>query len=264
MLALAAVCAAGSVVKFSCVLLPPVALVLPATSGHYRTNPGPVRGRRCAASAKRSRLGRGYCRVDRCCCDVRGHLGGVRVSIFRLAERVGAIEYWKACGHRRRGSEPAGIGGNFGNATAGASDSWSVEAACATGALARGLLSVYGQTLPSDDVFSRQGTRDAGPTVLPRRRAGEDAAGDVARGGRRARLRGNASDRFGVRLRKPTWSALCLTLPPLIYGGVAMAAPSAVGIRHFLPVYPFVFIGDRNRRRVCCAPPGRTVGGPGF
>jgi hypothetical protein len=38
------------------------------------------------------------------------------------------------------------------------------------------------------------------------------------------------------------WTAACLILPPAIYLGVAMKSNLNLGIRHVLPVYPFIFI----------------------
>lgn len=39
------------------------------------------------------------------------------------------------------------------------------------------------------------------------------------------------------------WTALCLALPPALYLGQIMAANLNLGLRHALPVYPFLFIG---------------------
>jgi 4-amino-4-deoxy-L-arabinose transferase-like glycosyltransferase len=44
-------------------------------------------------------------------------------------------------------------------------------------------------------------------------------------------------------LRWPRWSTLCLTIPPLCYGLPAMLSGVNIGLRHILPVCPFIFIG---------------------
>jgi 4-amino-4-deoxy-L-arabinose transferase-like glycosyltransferase len=44
-------------------------------------------------------------------------------------------------------------------------------------------------------------------------------------------------------LRWPRWSTLCLTIPPLCYGLLAMFSGVNIGLRHILPVCPFIFIG---------------------
>ena len=38
------------------------------------------------------------------------------------------------------------------------------------------------------------------------------------------------------------WTLACLALTPIIYGGTAMAGNLNLGLRHVLPVYPFIFI----------------------
>jgi hypothetical protein len=38
------------------------------------------------------------------------------------------------------------------------------------------------------------------------------------------------------------WAISCLLAPPVIYFSVAVLMPTAVGLRHMLPVYPFLFI----------------------
>jgi hypothetical protein len=38
------------------------------------------------------------------------------------------------------------------------------------------------------------------------------------------------------------WSFACLTIPPLVYLGSAMTTNMNVGLRHVLPIYPFIFI----------------------
>jgi hypothetical protein len=40
-----------------------------------------------------------------------------------------------------------------------------------------------------------------------------------------------------------TWLAACLVVPPAIYMAAAMASSMNIGIRHILPVYPFMFMG---------------------
>ncbi|MEO6436346.1 MAG: hypothetical protein ABIP55_11395 [Tepidisphaeraceae bacterium] len=40
-----------------------------------------------------------------------------------------------------------------------------------------------------------------------------------------------------------TWSAACLLLPPAIYLASAMRSNLNLGLRHVLPVYPFIFVG---------------------
>ncbi|MGH7214625.1 MAG: glycosyltransferase family 39 protein [Tepidisphaeraceae bacterium] len=51
--------------------------------------------------------------------------------------------------------------------------------------------------------------------------------------------------RRGLILRIPEqwWLAACLMLPPGVYFASAVASNLNLGIRHMLPVYPFVFIG---------------------
>jgi 4-amino-4-deoxy-L-arabinose transferase-like glycosyltransferase len=44
-------------------------------------------------------------------------------------------------------------------------------------------------------------------------------------------------------LRWPGWSTLCLTIPPLCYGLPAILSGVNIGLRHILPVCPFIFIG---------------------
>jgi len=39
------------------------------------------------------------------------------------------------------------------------------------------------------------------------------------------------------------WPCACLIIPPLVYVLAAIATPATVGIRHLLPVYPYLFIG---------------------
>jgi hypothetical protein len=38
------------------------------------------------------------------------------------------------------------------------------------------------------------------------------------------------------------WLLLCVALPPLLYGLMAITTPAAAGLRHVLPIYPFLFI----------------------
>jgi hypothetical protein len=38
------------------------------------------------------------------------------------------------------------------------------------------------------------------------------------------------------------WSIICVGVPPILYGAGAMAANLNLGLRHILPVYPFIFI----------------------
>src|SRR5205085_7860262 len=38
------------------------------------------------------------------------------------------------------------------------------------------------------------------------------------------------------------WDAVCLTVPVIIYGGMAMASNFNLGIRHVLPLLPFLHI----------------------
>jgi hypothetical protein len=40
----------------------------------------------------------------------------------------------------------------------------------------------------------------------------------------------------------PFWTGACLSLPPVIYGIVAMGGNLNIGLRHILPVYPFIYI----------------------
>jgi 4-amino-4-deoxy-L-arabinose transferase-like glycosyltransferase len=40
-----------------------------------------------------------------------------------------------------------------------------------------------------------------------------------------------------------TWSAACLLLPPVIFLGAAMRSNLNLGLRHILPVYPFIYLG---------------------
>src|SRR5205814_5870469 len=41
---------------------------------------------------------------------------------------------------------------------------------------------------------------------------------------------------------KSRWLAICLLLPVVIYGASAMNSNLNLGIRHILPVYPFIYI----------------------
>jgi hypothetical protein len=43
--------------------------------------------------------------------------------------------------------------------------------------------------------------------------------------------------------RADWWSIICLALPPALYAHSAMSTVVNLGIRHILPVYPFIFIG---------------------
>jgi hypothetical protein len=47
----------------------------------------------------------------------------------------------------------------------------------------------------------------------------------------------------GSSLRRRAWAAACLGIPPAIYLAVAMASNLNLGLRHILPVYPFIFLG---------------------
>jgi Dolichyl-phosphate-mannose-protein mannosyltransferase len=38
-------------------------------------------------------------------------------------------------------------------------------------------------------------------------------------------------------------AVVCLAIPPLVYALFALATPAASGVRHLLPIYPFLFIG---------------------
>jgi len=38
------------------------------------------------------------------------------------------------------------------------------------------------------------------------------------------------------------WTVMCLSLSPVLYASSAMAANLNLGLRHFLPVYPFIFV----------------------
>jgi hypothetical protein len=42
---------------------------------------------------------------------------------------------------------------------------------------------------------------------------------------------------------KLTWTLVTLTIPPVVYAAVAMSGNLNVGLRHFLPVFPFIDIG---------------------
>ncbi len=46
------------------------------------------------------------------------------------------------------------------------------------------------------------------------------------------------------RLKSPTarWTAICLALPLLLYGALAMRSHINLGLRHILPIYPFLFL----------------------
>jgi hypothetical protein len=60
-----------------------------------------------------------------------------------------------------------------------------------------------------------------------------------------ARMQGGARpqrDAAGQRQRIDAWTALCLFIPPAVYMLSAMAANLNLGLRHVLPVYPFIFI----------------------
>jgi Dolichyl-phosphate-mannose-protein mannosyltransferase len=45
-----------------------------------------------------------------------------------------------------------------------------------------------------------------------------------------------------VFVRFDWWSIVCIGVPPILYGVAAMAANLNLGVRHILPVYPFIFI----------------------
>ncbi|MBC8108249.1 MAG: hypothetical protein H7Z14_16805 [Anaerolineae bacterium] len=44
-------------------------------------------------------------------------------------------------------------------------------------------------------------------------------------------------------VRLDLWTILCLTVPPLVYALAAITSNFNLGLRHILPVYPFIFIG---------------------
>ena len=55
----------------------------------------------------------------------------------------------------------------------------------------------------------------------------------------RARMKAHGS---AVGFAVDRWSALCLTLPLLIYGTSALTTNLNLGLRHVLPLYPFLFL----------------------
>ena len=82
--------------------------------------------------------------------------------------------------------------------------------------------------------------RGAGGSVLPLLRASPTRADEppVAQKeglGTGGQGRSGAGDRL--------WTALCLLLPPVMYCAVAMGTHLNLGVRHMLPVFPFMFIG---------------------
>ena len=44
------------------------------------------------------------------------------------------------------------------------------------------------------------------------------------------------------QLKSPTWDAICLWLAIVVYGAVAMRTNLNLGLRHILPLYPFIYI----------------------
>jgi hypothetical protein len=44
-------------------------------------------------------------------------------------------------------------------------------------------------------------------------------------------------------LHQPIWAMICLLVPPGVYGLVALTTNLNLGIRHVLPIYPFIYIG---------------------
>lgn len=48
--------------------------------------------------------------------------------------------------------------------------------------------------------------------------------------------------RDAVRCAPRGWTALCLLIPPVVYLAFAMASNLNLGLRHVLPVYPFIFV----------------------
>ena len=48
---------------------------------------------------------------------------------------------------------------------------------------------------------------------------------------------------WSVFRRLDWWATSCLLVTPLIYGASAMSASLNLGLRHILPVYPYIFIG---------------------
>ena len=44
-------------------------------------------------------------------------------------------------------------------------------------------------------------------------------------------------------LPQPLWAMLCLLLPPAVYGFAALTTNLNLGIRHVLPIYPFIYMG---------------------
>jgi 4-amino-4-deoxy-L-arabinose transferase-like glycosyltransferase len=56
---------------------------------------------------------------------------------------------------------------------------------------------------------------------------------------RRRPTRDEPSSSSGVDL----WAGACLVVPPLVYGLVAVLANLNIGLRHVLPVYPFLYLG---------------------
>jgi len=48
-----------------------------------------------------------------------------------------------------------------------------------------------------------------------------------------------------IKLRTPggdVWTTLCLAAPTLVYSGIAIGGHLNLGVRHLLPIYPFIFL----------------------
>ncbi len=48
---------------------------------------------------------------------------------------------------------------------------------------------------------------------------------------------------FAHRRKISWWALICIAVPPGVYITAALLTPAAVGLRHVLPIYPFIFIG---------------------
>jgi hypothetical protein len=64
--------------------------------------------------------------------------------------------------------------------------------------------------------------------------AGEDAAGDAGGGG--------AGDIYDSATAAQGWTAISVALPFLVYFQSAMMSDLNIGVRHVLPLYPFIFV----------------------
>ncbi|HWP40699.1 MAG TPA: hypothetical protein VNL70_07215, partial [Tepidisphaeraceae bacterium] len=56
------------------------------------------------------------------------------------------------------------------------------------------------------------------------------------------RLRRSNSSVKISRFTPDRWSALCLTIPLIVYGASALTSNLNLGLRHVLPVYPFIYV----------------------